>query len=125
MREKINEFCDDNNHFPRLPKLLQEFLQQNKTSGSQQTVYSLDILKSTLDACNNVNLVATFQTMIMAWRNGASFGLTPFKAEFFDYMECDIPVKDVTKVKKVIGIGTTIHKFKNSKGDGVCILCVS
>ena len=63
--------------------------------------------------------------MILAWDTGASFGLTPFKADFVDYMECYITVKDVTKVNKVIGIGTTTHKFKNSKEDDVYLPWVS
>ena len=40
-------------------------------------------------------------------------------------MGCDISIKDITIVNKVIVIGTTIHKFKNSKGYDVYIPCVS
>ena len=57
--------------------------------------------------------------MILAWDTGASFGLTPFKADFVDYMECEITVKDVTKVNKIIGVETPIHKFKSTKGENV------
>jgi hypothetical protein len=49
---------------------------------------------------------------------GASYGLTPFR-------KCDIPVKDVTKVNKVIGIGTTLHKFTDTNGLPVYLSCVS
>ncbi len=48
---------------------------------------------------------------ILIWDTGTSFGLTPFQSDFINYAECDIPVWDVTKVNKVIGIGTTIHKL--------------
>ena len=34
-------------------------------------------------------------------------------------------MKDVTKVNKVIGIGTTLHKFRNDKGKSVLLPCVS
>jgi hypothetical protein len=53
------------------------------------------------------------------------FGLTPFRSDFIDYVECDIPVWDVTKVNKVIGIGTTIHKFTDINGNPVFFPCVS
>ena len=75
----------------------------------------LNIFNSTLDACKDVNPVSTFQTRILVWNNSASILLTPFKAEFVDYMEFYIPVKDLTTVNKVKVIGTTIHKFKISR----------
>jgi len=50
-------------------------------------------------------------SVILIWDTGASYGLTPFRSDFIDYVECDMPVRDVTKVNKVIGIGTTLHKL--------------
>ncbi len=46
-------------------------------------------------------------------------------SDFIDYVECDIPVWDVTKVNKVIGIGTAIHKFMDINGNPVFLPCVS
>ncbi len=40
-------------------------------------------------------------------------------------MACTIPVRDVTKVNNVIGIGTTLHKFTDTKGFPVYLPCVS
>ena len=40
-------------------------------------------------------------------------------------MEAEIAVKDVTKINKVIGIGTTLHKFRNDKRKIVFLQCVS
>ena len=40
-------------------------------------------------------------------------------------MEAEIAVKDVTKVNKVIGIGTKLHKFRNDRGKSVFLPCVS
>ena len=96
-----------------------KFAQQDHTSGAQYTVDHLNIFKSMLDELNNVNPVATFQTMMLVWDTGASFVLTPFKSDFVDNVECEIPIKDVTKFNKSIGTETKIHKFKNSKGDDV------
>ena len=36
-----------------------------------------------------------------------------------------VAVKDVIKINRVIGIGTTLHKFKNDKGKDVFLPCVS
>jgi hypothetical protein len=48
---------------------------------------------------------------------GASYGLTPFWSDFIDYVKCEIPVRDVTKVNTVVGIGTTLHKFTDINGN--------
>jgi hypothetical protein len=40
-------------------------------------------------------------------------------------MACTIPVWDVTKVNNVIGIGTTLHKFTDTKGFPVYLPCAS
>ena len=118
-KEKVNEFCDDRNDLLHLPKLLREFAQQDQTYGEQQIVDSLNILNSLLDACKDMNTFDTFQTMMLVWDTSDSFVLTPFKSDFVGYVECDIYVKDVTKFNKVIGIGTTIQKLKDSKGHDV------
>ena len=53
----------------------------------------------------------------MIYDTGASYGLTPFHADFIDYEPCDIGVKDVTKMNKVVGIGTVLYKMKATNGD--------
>ena len=93
-----------------------EFEQQDQTSGAQQARDSLNISRLTLNSCKDVDPVATFHTMVVSWDTGASFVLSPFKNDFVDYVECDIPVKYVTKSNKVVVILTTIHRFKNIKG---------
>ncbi len=64
-------------------------------------------------------LVCTSHTpddTLLVYNLGASAGLTLFKADFFDYVKCSIPVQDISKVNEVIGIGTTIHKFVDTEG---------
>jgi hypothetical protein len=65
------------------------------------------------------------KSLILIWDTGASYGLTPFRSDFIDYVACTIPVRDVTKVNTVIGIGTTLHKFTDTKGSPVYLPCVS
>ncbi len=63
-------------------------------------------------------------SLISIWFTGASYELNPFCSDFIDYMECDIPVRDDTKVNKVIRIGTTLHEFTNTNGKSVFLLCI-
>jgi hypothetical protein len=65
------------------------------------------------------------KTLILTWDTGGSAGLTPFHSDFIDYVDCDIEVHDVTKVNKVIGIGTTLHKFVDAAGKDIYLPCVS
>ncbi len=64
------------------------------------------------------------KSLILIWDTGASYGLTPFWSDFIDYVKCAIPVRDVTKVNTVVGIGTTLHKFTDINGNPVYIPCV-
>jgi hypothetical protein len=65
------------------------------------------------------------KSLILIWGTGASYGLTSFWSDFIDYVKCEIPVRDVTKVNTVIGIGTTLHKFTDINGNPVYLPCVS
>ena len=65
------------------------------------------------------------RTLILIWDTGGSAGLTPFRSNFIGYVECDIDVCDVTKVNKVIGIGTTLNKFVDASGTVIYLPCVS
>jgi len=46
---------------------------------------------------------------------GVFYGLTPFRSDYNDYVKCELPVRDVTKVNTVVGIGTTLYKFTDIK----------
>ena len=52
------------------------------------------------------------------------FCLTPFCQDFIDYTECSIPVNDIARTNTVIGIGTTLHKFKVD-GEDIFMPCLS
>ena len=45
---------------------------------------------------------ANVKNTVLIWDTGASFGLTPFRSDFIDYVKCDIQVKDVTKVNTLV-----------------------
>jgi hypothetical protein len=63
------------------------------------------------------------KTTMLIWDTDASFGLTPIWSDFIDHVKCKTPVWDVTKINKVIGIGTTLHKFTDVKGLLVYLPC--
>jgi len=66
------------------------------------------------------------KSLILIWDTGESYGLTPFRSDFIDYVKCcEIPVRDVTKVNTVVGMGTTLHKFTDINGNPVYLSCVS
>ncbi len=52
-----------------------------------------------------------FKHTPLIWDTGATHGLTPFLKDFIHYHLYDIPVKDISKVNRVIGVGTVMHKF--------------
>ena len=56
---------------------------------------------------------------------GATQGLTPFLKDFIQYHPCDIPVKDISKVNWVIGVGTVMHKFQATNGKDIFLPGVS
>ena len=65
------------------------------------------------------------KSLILIWDTGVSYGLTPFCSDLIDYVKCENPVRDVTKVNTVIGIGTTLHKFTDIQWKpGIFTLCL-
>lgn len=115
--DALDAFCDgkgdDFLHLPRLMKRL------NSNDHGQR----LEKLMSRLNICRNAFELepstkpletATFTGCPLVWDTGASFGLTPFRADFINYIECHIPVKDISKTNYVVGIETTLHKFTSN-----------
>ena len=63
--------------------------------------------------------------LILIWYMGNSYGLMPFRRNFVDWVKCDIPVKNVNKINRVIGSGANLHKFINSNVKELLFPCVS
>jgi hypothetical protein len=122
----LQSFSAVDHDFLRLPQLLKTFCNHD---------YHLSRIKSVLDRV--ALLCVTFEmhhsasdcldpkTLILIWDTGASAGMTPFCSNFIDYVECEIDVQDITKVNKVVGIGTTLHRFVDTNGNDVYLPCVS
>ena len=66
-----------------------------------------------------------FYNTPLIWDTGASWGLSPFRADFIDYEEVSIPVKDISKTNMVIGIGTVMYKLRATNGDELLVPGIS
>ncbi len=122
----LASFCEGHHDFLRLPKLMGTLC--NHDYHVKQIKLLLDqftLLRGTYEMHKSVSSHLDPKTLILIWDTGGSAGLTPFRSNFIDYVECDIDVRDVTKVNKVIGIGTTLHKFVGGTGNDVYLPCVS
>jgi len=122
----LNSFCTGNHDFLRLPKLMGTLC--NYDYHEQQIKSALArvaLLRGTFEMNQSATGHIDPKTLLLIWDTGVSCGLTPLKSDFIDYFECDIDVRDVTKVNKVIGIGTTLHKFVDDAGNDLNLPCVS
>ncbi|KAL7465136.1 hypothetical protein ACHAXS_005462, partial [Conticribra weissflogii] len=122
----VTQFCfSDHENFIKLPQLLHSFNHDSHSEQSQQAIKRFHAVRATLETGCDPNAPDSFDKMMLAWDTGASFGLTPFRRDFIDYVEVELPVKDVTKVNKVIGVGTAIFKFKNASGHDIFLPCIA
>ena len=112
----LHEFCYGDRDFTQLPRLLRslngmQHLQEWKNQATAQSVVNrLNVFRCSLGSdAGHCNHNSSFESTPLVWDTGASLGLTPFRADFLDYVEVNIPVKDVTKTNYVIGISTVIY----------------
>eukprot|EP00956_Cyclotella_meneghiniana_P000566 scaffold631_cov49-Cyclotella_meneghiniana.AAC.3 len=89
-------------------RLIKSFDNMSLLDGAKQTAKRLSLFRSESEATRKRS---TFKSCPLVWDTGASFGLTPFRGDFIDYIECSIPVNDIARTNMVVGIGTTLHKF--------------
>ena len=123
-----DSFCDGKNrYFFQIHRLMSSFTKLDHIANVADLTHRANRL------CGQILYNTVIQnsdrkdirTMMLVWDTGASYGLTPFMSDFIDYVEFYIPVKDVTKVNRVIGIGTTLHKFIESNGRDIFLPCIS
>ena len=87
----------------------------------QSTVGQANLLTSEVGSSF---MKTTFRECPLVWDTGALFGLTLFRGDFIDYVECQIPVKDIVCTNMVVGMGTTLHKFQVD-GEPIWLPCLS
>ncbi len=102
--------------FSTLPCLLHDLDSHQSPSSLSSAIACLNIFKSSPQL--HCIVECTFHTqddILLVYDLGVSADLSPFKSDLFDYVKCSIPVHDISKVNGVIGIGSTIHKFIDTK----------
>ena len=120
-------FCDGSQYFLSFPRLMFKFKNMDHAQNVQRLCQRLAVLSDRLFENRTFNDYTSInpKSLILICDIGSSLELTPFRSDFIDYVESDTTVKDVTKINRVIGIGTTLHKFKNDKCKDVFLPCVS
>ena len=108
-------FCDGSQDFLSLPKLMSKFTEMDHVQNVEKLCQLLAALGDRfLDNRSYYSHQKNDpKNLMLFWDSVASFGLTTFRSYFIDYVEVDIPAKDVTKINLLIGIGTTLHKLQN------------
>jgi hypothetical protein len=120
----LQGFCVVDHDFLCRPQLLKTFC--NHDYRVRQIKLALDqfaLLRGTFEMHQSAPDCLDPKTLILIWDTRASAGLTPFWSDFIDYVECEIDVCNITKLNKVVGIGTTLHKFVDNNGNhrGFCV----
>ena len=125
--DTLESFFDGSQDFLSFPIFMAKFTKMDHAQNVETLCQWLAILsdRSLDNKMYNDHENKKPKDLVLIWDTGESFGLTPFRNDLIDYAEADIPVKDVTNINRVIGIGTTIHKFQNNKGKGIFLPCVS
>ena len=118
--------CVGSQNFLSLPILMSKFTEMDHVQNVEKLCQLLAALsyRSLENRLYNSCQKNYPKTLMLIWDSGASFGITLFRSGFIDYVEADIPVKDVTKINRVIGIGTALHKFQNFQGQDIFLPCV-
>ena len=102
-------FCADRGEFCLgFPKLMKKLEFNDHEEKVRNTVGHESLLTSEVGPSL---MKATFWECPLVWNTGVSFGLTPLRGEFIDYIECQIPVKYNLQTNMVIGMDTILHKF--------------
>ncbi len=120
----LDNFLQSDQNFVLL-RLLSQFWSVDHEKNIFSYIAQVAALWGTFENCPVSGGTLDPHHLILIWYTGGSFGLTPFWSDVIDYVECESLVRDVTKVKKVIRIGTTIHKFTDTDGKPVFLPCVS
>ena len=138
--EAINNYCKfrgTTDSFLSYVQLKKKMVSRRYQDGAEDTVrclrdaeHRLQLFKMVLEAArgkdwDRLPRKTRLKMCPLVWDTGASFGLTPFREDFIDYVECNIKVNDIKEENTVIGIGTTLQKFRLSCGSPIWLPCLS
>ena len=112
---QLDGFCDGHKDFLQLYRHLSTFSTVDHVKNAQSFVNRVNTHCGTYGGTyeNRISFSTCLQdpkSLILIWDTGD--------------VKCEIPVRDVTKVNTVVGIGTTLHKFTDNNGNPVYLPCV-
>ncbi len=125
LKSTLHDFLRSDCNYLQLPRLLSKFTSIEHEKNISSCIARVVALWGMFENCPVGGGKLNSCSLILIWDTGASYGLAPFCSDFINYVECNIPVWDVTKVNKVIGIGNIMHKFTNTDSKPVFLPCVS
>ena len=115
--ETLNRFCKSTDFLSPV-RLTKHFSTFDHAANAEKAVARMNLLCCQSDAARAFKQCShSMKNTPLVYDTGASYGLTPFRADFIDYQTCDIPVKDISKTNRVKGIGTVMYKFTATNGD--------
>ena len=116
-RHMIESFCSSFD-FLQLMRCQRQFLEVDHGKNVRRAIARMNLL------CNASALQnrekggsSSFKQTPLVYDTGASYGLTPFRADFIDYQPCTVMIKDIARTNQVKGIGTVMYKFLATNGD--------
>ena len=104
----LTKFCQQSD-FLALMRLSNTFKSQDHIQAAIQAVSCMNhCIQLVLNAGESrTDMVQSFKTTLLVRDSIASFGLIPFCADVIHYVECDIDVKHIFKLNKVVDFGIT------------------
>ncbi len=124
LKSTLDDFLRSDCNYLQLPRLLSTFTSIDHEKNISSCIGQVAAIWGVFENCPVSSGKFNLRYLILIWDTSASYGLTLFFSDFINYVKCDIPVWDITKVNKVIGIGTTLHKFTITDSKPVLLPCV-
>jgi hypothetical protein len=124
LKSTLDDFLRSDCNYLQLPRLLSKLKSIDHEKNISSCIAQVAALWGTFGNHPVGGGKLDLRSLILIWDMGTSYGLTPFCSDFINYVVCDIPVWDVTKNKKAIGNGTTLHKFTDTDNKPVFLSCI-
>ena len=117
----FSSFCDDSQEFLSLLRLISKFTSMDHVQNVEKLCQRLfSFLRDHIVQCSTEEWSQDFNVDLGF---GSIIWTHSVLKRFIDFVEVNIPVKDMTKTNWLIGIGTTTHEFQNDQGQNIFLPC--
>jgi hypothetical protein len=101
-RSTLDHFCDGSRDFLKLSWLFSINHSFDHSRCAQECINRFNTIRGTHggtyeyeNSSPHTDVPLDPKSLILIWDTGALYGLTPFRSDFINYVECTIPVRDV------------------------------